>query len=27
VASEKVSFSRVIDSTPWLRALDRIGRK
>ena len=27
VASERVSFSRVIDSTPWLRALDRIGRK
>ena len=27
VVSEKVSFSRVIDSTPWLRAVDRIGRK
>jgi Glycosyl transferase family 4 len=27
LASERVSFSRVIDSTPWLRALDRIGRK
>ncbi|CAN5603822.1 hypothetical protein BH20ACT23_BH20ACT23_05700 [soil metagenome] len=25
--SEKVSFSRVIDSTPWLKAVDRIGRK
>ncbi len=27
VVSEKVSFSRVIDSTPWLKAVDRIGRK
>jgi hypothetical protein len=27
VASEKISFSRVIDSTPLLKALDRIGRK
>ena len=27
VVSEKVSFSRVIDTTPWLRAVDRIGRK
>lgn len=27
LVSEKVSFSRVIDSTPWLQAVDRIGRK
>ncbi|MGH2697664.1 MAG: hypothetical protein ACRDJL_00515 [Actinomycetota bacterium] len=27
VASEKISFSRVIDATPWLRMVDRIGRK
>jgi hypothetical protein len=27
VASERVSFSRVVDSSPWLKALDRIGRK
>jgi len=27
VASERISFSRVIDSTPLLKALDRIGRK
>lgn len=27
LASERVSFSRVIDSTRWLRALDGIGRK
>jgi len=27
VVSEKVSFSRVVDSTPWLKALDQIGRK
>jgi UDP-N-acetylmuramyl pentapeptide phosphotransferase/UDP-N-acetylglucosamine-1-phosphate transferase len=26
VASEFVSFSRVIDRVPWLRALDRLGR-
>jgi hypothetical protein len=26
-ASERVSFSRVVDSTAWLKALDRIGRK
>ncbi|SPT54169.1 Uncharacterised protein [Actinomyces bovis] len=27
LASEKVSFSRVIDQTPWLAALDRLGRQ
>ncbi|MGH2752790.1 MAG: hypothetical protein ACRDK3_18260 [Actinomycetota bacterium] len=27
VVSERISFSGVIDSTPWLRTLDRIGRK
>ena len=27
VLSEKVSFSRVVDSTAWLKALDRIGRE
>jgi UDP-GlcNAc:undecaprenyl-phosphate/decaprenyl-phosphate GlcNAc-1-phosphate transferase len=27
VVSERVSFSRVVDSTSWLKALDRIGRK
>ena len=27
LVSEKVSFSRVIDSTPWLKKVDRIGRK
>jgi len=27
VMSERVSFSRVVDSTPWLKALDQIGRK
>lgn len=27
LASEKTSFSQVIESTPWLRTLDRIGRK
>jgi hypothetical protein len=27
LASEKVSFSRVIERTPPLRALDRLGRR
>lgn len=27
VMSERVSFSRVVDSTPWLKALDQIGRE
>jgi len=27
LVSERVSFSRVIDTTPWLKAVDRIGRK
>lgn len=27
LASERISFSRVIDDTRWLRALDRLGRK
>ncbi len=27
LASERVSFSRVIDATPWLRRLDRLGRR
>jgi hypothetical protein len=27
LVSEKVSFSRVIDRTPWLRRLDRLGRR
>ena len=27
VLSEKVSYSRLIDSTPPLRALDRLGRR
>ena len=27
LASEKVSFSAVIDRTPWLRRLDRLGRR
>ncbi|MDR2722973.1 MAG: hypothetical protein LBB54_04535 [Cellulomonadaceae bacterium] len=27
LASEKVSFSRVIDETPWLKAVDDIGRR
>jgi len=27
LAAERWSFSQIIDSTPWLRALDRVGRR